>query len=169
MVMPQQEHLRLWPHPLNRDQACVWLLFPLLSSRCDYYSRAATIWGAASIWINTVLFRKMRLWSQCWDAAASKSTSLCSTCTGTCTCILYSWRFHKFCHLLSLKIYLQILPCVNDYTEDMATFTTLVKFCYTEYLCNAVKSWASKSFQLWCNTDWIGRLMVAINFSLHLM
>ena len=39
-------------------------------------------------------------------------------------------KFHQFRHLLSLaKFYhVNFLSCVNDYIEDMATFTTLAKF-----------------------------------------
>ena len=48
-------HLRLWPHPLNCVRTCMWLQFLLQSSRYGYYSRAATIQGAASVRINTVL------------------------------------------------------------------------------------------------------------------
>ena len=41
-------------------------------------------------------------------------------------------------HLLSLAKFLsyKFLSCVNDYIEDMATFTTLAKIYCTEYFCN---------------------------------
>ena len=35
------------------------------------------------------------------------------------------------------NLYLQnFLPCINDYIEDMATFTALAKIYFTEYFCN---------------------------------
>ena len=49
----------MWPHPLNCVHTCVRLLFLWRSSRCGYYSRAATIRGAASIRINTVFIDEM--------------------------------------------------------------------------------------------------------------
>ena len=48
-------------------------------------------------------------------------------------------NFHKFHHLVFslVKILSAIfLSCVNDYIEDIANFTTLVKIYSTEYFCN---------------------------------
>ena len=43
--------------------------------------------------------------------------------------------------------YLQIfLSCVNDYIEDMATFTTLAKIYSTEYFCNTKVAGLGKIF-----------------------
>ena len=47
-------------------------------------------------------------------------------------------NFWQFRHLLSLAKFLSVnfLSCVNDYIEDMAIFTALVKIYSTEYFCN---------------------------------
>ena len=44
-------------------------------------------------------------------------------------------NFRQFCHLLSLaKFFIrEYLSCVNDYIEDMAIFTALVKIYSLEY------------------------------------
>ena len=46
--------------------------------------------------------------------------------------------FHQICHLFSLVKFLSrefFLSCVNDYIEDMVTFTALAKIYSTEYFC----------------------------------
>ena len=54
----------------------------------------------------------------------------------------------NFCHLLSLVKFLftNFLSCVNDYVEDMATFTTLMKNYSTKSFCNAKVAGLGKFF-----------------------
>ena len=40
------------------------------------------------------------------------------------------------------------LSCIDDYTEDMATFTTLAKIYSSEYFCNAREAGIGKIFVL---------------------
>ena len=58
--------------------------------------------------------------------------------TGVNNCI-YCIRgnFRQFRHLLSLVkfLYENFLSCINDYIEDMVTFTALAKIYSTEYFC----------------------------------
>ena len=39
-----------------------------------------------------------------------------------------------------------LYTCVNDYIEDMATFTALAKIYFTEYFCNAKVAGLGESF-----------------------
>ena len=59
--------------------------------------------------------------------------AICRNClpVGIAPPYLIARNFRQFHHLLSL------VSCVNDYIEDMATFTALVKIYSTEYFCNA--------------------------------
>ena len=53
----------------------------------------------------------------------------------------------NFYYLLSLAKFLaNFLSCVNDYIEDMATFTTLAKIYSTEYFCNTKVAGLGKIF-----------------------
>ena len=71
----------------------------------------------------------------------------CMTCINILY-VLYSWKFssggnfHQFRHLLLLAKILStnFLFCVNDYIEDMVTFTALVKIYSTKYFCST-KVW----------------------------
>ena len=58
-------------------------------------------------------------------------------------------NFCKFRHLLLYdKIFLSVnfLSCVNDYIEDMATFTALAKIYSIEYFCNTKVSGLGEIF-----------------------
>ena len=59
-------------------------------------------------------------------------------------------NFHQFRHLLSLAKFLSVMPCVNDYTEDMATFAIL-KIYSTQYFCklNAKVAGLGEIFAQW--------------------
>ena len=54
----------------------------------------------------------------------------------------------QFHHLLLLAKFLshKFLSCVNDYIEDMATFTALAKIYSTEYFCNTKVARLSEIF-----------------------
>ena len=51
-------------------------------------------------------------------------------------------KFRQFRHLLSLAKF----ESFNDYIEDMATFTTLVKIYSIEYFCNTKVAGLGKIF-----------------------
>ena len=54
----------------------------------------------------------------------------------------------NFRHLFSSANFLSVifLSCVSDNIEDMATFTTLVKICFTESFCNTKVVGLSETF-----------------------
>ena len=52
-------YLWSWPHPLNWVRACVQLLFEGSYHFFHWAPGAATIWGMASIRINTVFYRRL--------------------------------------------------------------------------------------------------------------
>ena len=55
-------------------------------------------------------------------------------------------NFCRFCHQLSLAKFLscEFLSRVNDYIEDMVTFTALAKIYSTKYFCNTKVSGVGK-------------------------
>ena len=62
-------------------------------------------------------------------------------------CVFSEYRirgnFRQFRHVLLLA---KFLSCVNDYVEDMATFTALARIYSTEYFCNTKVAGLGENF-----------------------
>ena len=73
-------------------------------------------------------------------------------------------NFHQFHHLLLLA---NFLPCVNDYIEDMASFTTLAKIYSIEYFCSIKVAGLGEIFvqQNFCYIRYLGSIMSSVQYS----
>ena len=77
-------------------------------------------------------------WGSCDSATVLYVTTACLTSYRICR----NFRQEKIFTNLAICSYwrnfycVNFLSCVNDYVEDVATFTALVKIYSTEYFCN---------------------------------
>ena len=76
---------------------------------------------------------------------------------------IYAEIFAICCHWQNFY-HVNFLSCVNDYVEDMATFTAFAKIYSTKYFCNARVSGVGKIFvkRKFSHIQYLGKCCVAV-------